>query len=209
MSIVCAAIKRGEVAIAADTQTSYGSLCVSSTHMVNSGKLFEVNDSIIGLVGWSAIEVVVEQLLRQEARLFRLHSRAEITSTMAEVHEKMKADHFLETYENRNQPVESSQLDALIINPGGLFMVGSYREVNEFHTYWAIGSGRNLALGAMHALYGGRRSARAIVEAGVQAAAEFDDGCSLPLESRVIALATRPARAASKPGLIRLGRVTA
>ena len=67
MSIVYAAIKGGEVAIAADTQTSYGSLCVSSAHLVNSGKLFEINDSIVGLVGWGAIEVIVEHLLRPAA----------------------------------------------------------------------------------------------------------------------------------------------
>lgn len=206
MSIVCAAIKGGEIAIAADTQTSYGSLCVSAAHLYNCSKLFEVNDSIVGLVGWSAIEVIVEHLLRHETKLFRLHSRAEITDTLHKLHDKMKTDHYLETFEDRNQPVESSQLDALIINPRGLFMIGSYREVNEFKTFWAIGSGRNLALGAMHALHAGRCSARTIVEAGVRAAAEFNDGCALPLESGVMNLAValeRPTPAKSVASLKR------
>jgi ATP-dependent protease HslVU (ClpYQ) peptidase subunit len=103
----------------------------------------------------------------------------------------MKQDYFLESYEDRDQPVESTQLNALIINARGLFEVCSDRSVSEFGTFWAIGSGRRVALGAMHATYESPKTARAIAEAGVAAAAEFDDGCGLPLRSEVMRLHSR------------------
>ena len=55
MSIVCAAVKDGEIAISCDTQSNDGSLTVSSKHIKNSNKLYVVNDSIMGIVGWNAI----------------------------------------------------------------------------------------------------------------------------------------------------------
>ena len=188
MSIVCGAIKNGEVAIACDTQSNFGSLKVSSKHMANHSKLFSVNDSIIGIVGWHAVIIVIEHLIRHEKELFRLSNRIEIFDTLLKLHDKMKTAYFIETSEDDDQPVQSNQLDGLIINKNGLFQIGSYREVNQFKTYWAMGSGKRLALGAMHALYKNRFTAKQIVEAGVMAACEYDDGCSGPTKSRVLKL---------------------
>lgn len=52
MSIVCAAIKNGKIAIACDTQVSHGSLKVTDVYLEHSSKLYKVNGNIIGLVGW-------------------------------------------------------------------------------------------------------------------------------------------------------------
>ena len=186
MSIVCAVKKNNEVAISADTLTSYGSLLASSRHLKNSGKLYKVNGSVIGLVGWSAICGIVEHLILLDKKIFQLGDRMEILSTLLVLHERMKDDYYLKTFEDRDQPVESIQLQGLVVNRNGLFEINSYREVNEYLTFWAMGSGKRLALGAMHALYDQEMSAKAIAEAGVRAASEFDDGCSLPLKSRTI-----------------------
>jgi len=186
MSIVCAARKNGEIAISGDSLTNYGSLRASSSYVANSSKLYRVNGSVIGLVGWCAISTVLEHLMQQEKKLFRFGNRMEILTTLLELHQKMKRDYFLQSYDDRDQPVESTQMHALIVNANGLFEVSSYRSVIEYKTFWAVGSGRRFALGAMHAVYAARKSARTIAEAGVRAAAEFDDGCSLPLRSKVI-----------------------
>ena len=63
---------------------------------------------------------------------------------------------FIETTEHSNQPVESNHLNTLIINKNGFFKIGSYNEINEFTRFRAIGSGRELAFGAMHAVLGAR-----------------------------------------------------
>ena len=186
MSIVCAVQKNNEVAISADSLASFGSLRASSRHMKNSAKLHRVNGSVLGIVGWSAVTDIIEHLILQDKKAFRLGSRMEIKSTLLALHRRMKNDYYLESYEDRDQPVESIQLRALIVNRSGLFEISSYREVNEYRTFWAIGSGRRLGLGAMHAVYDQELSAKEIAEAGVRAAAEFDYACGLPLKSQVI-----------------------
>jgi ATP-dependent protease HslVU (ClpYQ) peptidase subunit len=186
MSIVCAVKKNDEIAISADSLLSFGSTLASSRHLKNSDKLYRVNGSVIGIVGWNAVIGIVEHLILHDKKLFRLGSRMEILSTLLALHERMKHDYYLETVENRDQPVESTQLLALVANRNGLFEINSYREVNEYRVFWAMGSGKRLALGAMHALYDQQTSAKAIAEAGVRAACEFDDACGLPLKSRVI-----------------------
>jgi len=188
MSIVCAARKNGQIAISADSLTSYGGLSASATYRENSSKLLRVNGSVIGIVGWCAISSALEHLIHGEEELFRFGNRMEVMSTLLELHRRMKQDYFLESYEDRNQPVESTQLHALIATAGGLYEVCSYRSVGECRSFWAVGSGRRVALGAMYANWNSSVSARAVAEVGVRAAAEFDDACGLPLSSEVIQL---------------------
>ena len=77
--------------------------------------------------------------------------------TFLKLHPKLKESFFLNTKEEDADPYESSQFTVLVANPTGIFGVYSYREVFEFDRFWAIGSGRAFALGAM---YRGVRQAR-------------------------------------------------
>ena len=190
MTIIAAAIKNGVVSIACDSQFNLGSLKIDSKYRKNNDKLLKVNDSIIGLTGWCATTQILEHLAETEPSLFKLNTRWEIFEMLLTLHEKLKDYYFIETSENSDQPVESNQLDGLIINQKGIFEFGSYREVHQYDRFWAVGSGKLLALGAMHALYETDACAMTIVEAGVKSAAEFDDGCSLPLKSMCIELET-------------------
>ena len=72
MTVICAAIKNGQVAIAADTQISFGSMYLGADYIVNSGKLLNVNSSVIGLTGYTAIFEVVEQAIHADPSIFRL-----------------------------------------------------------------------------------------------------------------------------------------
>lgn len=189
MSIVCAAIKNGVVAISADTLSSLGSTVVSASHKKNSDKLYSINKSVVGIVGWQSVSNILEHMMVHQRELFQLGSRMEIFSTLLQLQEKFKEEYFLNTSEEDDQPVESNQLTALVVNRMGIFGIGSYREVNEYSTYWAIGSGRRFALGAMHAVYNKNATARSIAEAGVKAASEFEESCGLPLKTRTIRLA--------------------
>lgn len=186
MSIICAAVKNGTAAISSDSQSNSGDLKIHARHLSSPGKLYAVNGSVMGIVGWKAIANIIEHMILTDRGIFRMNSPVEIMSTLLDLHAKMKETYFIETKEEEDQPVESNQLDALIINKHGVFDVGSYRSVTEIATYWAIGSGRELALGAMHALYGTKASAKAVVEAGVSAAAAFEKSCGLPLKTRTI-----------------------
>ncbi|MCG7532749.1 hypothetical protein MHM98_15550 [Psychrobium sp. MM17-31] len=190
MTIIAAAIKNGQVAISSDTQVNFGALQVNSKYLVDKTKLFRVGDSVLGFTGWSATCQIMEHLLASEPELFELDSRMTIFSTLLKIQHKLKEEYFIDTSEDSDQPVESNQIDGLVINPTGIYQIGSYREVHQYSQFWSIGSGRRYALGAMHSTYDTATSAQEIAEAGVKAAAEFDDACNLPLHTMVLDLAT-------------------
>ena len=154
-------------------------------------KIIQVGDSYIGLAGSTAhFEVLRRVLGTMETP--RLHSRHEVFETFLRAHQVLKEQYFLNPKEEDDDPYESSQITALIANPSGIYGVYSYREVFSFERFWAIGSGRNFALGAMYAAYDRTASARRIAEIGVKAGAEFDKSSSLP--ARVFCVAARQSR---------------
>ena len=54
-------------------------------------------------------------------------------------------------------------------------------EVYEFTRFWAIGSGRDYALGAMYAAWNTLDTAAAVAQLGVEAGCEFDINTAAPL----------------------------
>jgi len=77
---------------------------------------------------------------------------------------------------------------ALIANASGIFGVYSMREVFEYTKFWAVGSGREFALGAMNSQYQRMRSATAVATAGIEAGAMFDKNSALPMTLYVLPL---------------------
>jgi ATP-dependent protease HslVU (ClpYQ) peptidase subunit len=61
--------------------------------------------------------------------------------------------------------------------------------VFPYSKFWAIGSGRDFAIGAMYAQYDKLDSAEEIARVGVEAGCEFDTNSALPLTSYTIKLA--------------------
>ncbi len=183
MTVIAAAVKDGQVSIAADTQSNFGSLKCAAGYMQDYSKIFKANGNIIAITGWTATTQILEYLADKEPKSFVLNSRWQILDFLLGFHERFKDEFFFETRENNDQPVESNQLDGLIINGEGIFSFASYREVHQHNKFWALGSGRRFAMGAMHALYEKDFTANEIAEAGIAAGAEFDDGCNFPIES--------------------------
>ncbi|MFK8014522.1 MAG: MFS transporter [Gammaproteobacteria bacterium] len=189
MSIIVAVRKGDTAVIGADTAESEDDLVISADYIVNHSKLLRAGDSVLGMAGWSATQHIIESVVRSKAVELNFSSGADIFETSRKLHEVMKSDYFMDPQEEKEQPVESSQISALIVNPSGIFELESYRSVAQYTKFWAIGSGKRLAIGAMHAAYDVLDDASAIAEAGMRAACQFDDGCSLPLEMVSVPLA--------------------
>ena len=166
--------KGGQLAIASDSLVTFGEMRLPPGYEAND-KMFALGTSIIGAVGSTAHMPVLRQALAALAPdELQLHSRDGLFDTFLRLHPKLKDRYFLNTKEHDSDPYESSQYSILIANSHGIFGVESYREVFEFERFWAIGSGRRFALGAMHAAFDKAKSAREIAEAGVLAGCEFD-----------------------------------
>ena len=181
MSTVVVARKGRSVAIASDSLVTFGETRLPHGYETNA-KMFKVGGSTIGTVGTTAHMPVLRQALAAlppEER--QLHTRDGLFDTFVRLHPKLKDRFFLNTKEHDSDPYESSQFSIVIANAHGIFGVESYREVFEFERFWAIGSGRRFALGAMHAAYAKAKTAREVAEAGVLAGCEFDTSSAGPV----------------------------
>ena len=185
----CVVVRKGdEVAIAADALVTFGDTRLSRAYERNQ-KVIPVGESFVALAGTTAHFPVMRALLTGMGDECRLMSRDEVFRTFLKVHEKLKNEYFINTKEDDDDPYESSQIVCLIANPGGIFGVYSYREVFSFDRFWGIGSGRNYALGAMHAVYDmPGMDAGAIARIGVDAGIEFDKSSAGPIDVHTVKL---------------------
>ena len=135
--------------------------------------------------------MVLESILtnHEKARDFKFNGRHEIYESFRKIHPILKEEAFLNTKEEDDDPYESSQLTAMIVNASGIFGVYSMREIFEFDRFWAIGTGRDFALGAMFAVYNSKMTAREIAELGVKAGCEYDTATGLPMNVASVKLA--------------------
>lgn len=188
MSIIVAVRKGNTAVIGADTAESDDDLVIRADYIVNHSKLISAGDSVLGMAGWSATQHILDAIVREQKIELDFSSSTAVFDSARALHEIMKSDYFMDPQEEKDQPVESSQISALIANPHGIFELESYRSVAEYTRFWAIGSGKRLAIGAMHAIYDRLDDPETIALVGLAAACEFDDGCSAPVETRRVAL---------------------
>ncbi|MEY4560751.1 MAG: hypothetical protein RLZZ618_28 [Pseudomonadota bacterium] len=178
----------GQVAMAADSLVTFGDTRLGPAYELNQ-KIFKVGDSWLGLAGTTAHFPVLRRALMGLSKTdLRLNSRDEVFDTFLKIHPVLKEHFFLNTKEEDSDPYESSQYTALIANSSGLYGVYSYREVFEFEQFWAIGSGRAFALGAMFAARDTARTARELAEIGVRAGCEFDKSSGGPVKVQTLKL---------------------
>ena len=181
MTTIVLVRKGNSAVIAADSLTTFGTTRLAPAYDRSPEKIVAYRDSFIGVAGSAAHQLVIENVLARNPDL-DLHGKAAVYESFRRLHPILKDEAFLNPKEEEDDPYESSQMTAMIANPSGIFAVYSMREVFEFDRFWAIGSGRDFALGAMWAIYDGKSSTAAqIAETGVMAGAEFDTGTSAPV----------------------------
>ena len=180
MTTVVVVRKNNEVAIAADSLTTFGDTRLSAQYDRTSDKIVQFRGNYIGLCGSAAHQLVFESLLAKHDDLDFSNKRA-IFETFRKLHPILKEQHFLNPKEEEDDPYESTQVTAVIANSSGIFGVYSMREVFEYTQYWAVGTGREFALGAMYSLYERLSSAEAVARAGIEAGATFDKNSGLPM----------------------------
>ena len=182
-------VRKGDsVAIAADSLTTFGDTKLAAQHDRTYDKIVRHRDTYIGLCGSAAHQLVFESLLAKQGD-FDFSHKAGIFETFRKLHPILKEQHYLNPKEEEDDPYESTQITALIANANGIFGVFSMREVFEYTRYWAIGSGREFALGAMYAQYDRLKSAAAVARAGIDAGCVFDKNSALPLTIYTLTLA--------------------
>ena len=187
MTTIVAVKKNGMVAIAADSLTTFGDTRLGRQYKGEHDKILEIGGSYIGLCGSSAHHLVLSALLPKLEDI-KLGSRMEVYETFRRLHPVLKEQGYLNPKEDEDDPYESSQITALIVNSSGIYGVYSYREVFDYDRFWGIGSGRNFALGAMFAAYDRCKTAAEVARIGVMAGAEFDTATQGPIVLHTVKL---------------------
>ena len=181
MSTIVVVKKNGKACIAADSLTTFGDLRMGSKYDTGYDKIQKYKEGYFGIVGSAAHALVMESVMEDMKVKLDFSSRMAIFETFRKLHPVLKDKYFLIAKDEDEDPYEATHIDAVICNQKGIFGVYSLREVSEYSTFWAIGSGAEYALGAMHALYDKLDSAEEIAKAGIEAGAEFNTATSLPM----------------------------
>jgi len=180
MTTIVVVKKNGLATIAADSLTTFGATRLSPDYDAAYDKIQRFGDTYFGIAGSAAHHLVIEKIFRKATDL-SFNGKMEIFDSFSKIHPLLKDDHFLNPKEEEDDPYESSQLTAMIANKSGIYAVYSMREVFEFKRFWAIGTGREFALGAMYAVYEQASTAEEIARVGIQAGTEFDSASSMPM----------------------------
>ena len=181
MSSIVVVKKAGKAVIAADSLTTFGHTKFGKKYQRNSEKIHKFESSFIGIVGDAAHSNVFENIVEKYAADLSFDSRKHIFETYLHLHQILKDKFHLNPNVDEDMAYQSSQIDAVIANQHGIFGMFEFREVHEFEKFWAIGSGKAYALGAMYAVYERLEDPLEIARVGVMASCEFDSSCDLPI----------------------------
>lgn len=188
MTTVVVVKKGDQIAIAADSQSTFGDVKMSARDDGHWNKIFGALGTYFSISGSAAHDLVLQAALKKVKKL-DFSSRAAIFESFRRLHPKLKEDFFLKTDEDEDDPYESSQMTVLIANASGIYGVYSLREVYEYQRFWGIGSGRDFAIGAMNAVYDDPKlTAEDIARIGVEAGCAFDVSSCLPMTCYTVEL---------------------
>ena len=189
MTTIAVVRKIGYAAIAADTLTKWGSGKESAAYVANNTKIVRAGDSFLAGSGTATFKLIMRDYFAQRGVPARFDTTINIFKTWQALHAALKERYYLVTVGEKDDTLESSKFDVLIANPHGIFGVGAHRTVQEYRKFYAIGTGTDLALGAMYASYDNPRlSAEQLARLAITAAAEFDDATGLPVVSHAVKL---------------------
>ena len=192
MTTIAVVRKNGYAAIAADTLTKWGTGKESAAYVANNSKIVKAGDSYLGASGTATFKLILRDYFGQRGVPARFDSTINLFKTWQAFHAALKERYYLVAVNEKDDSLESSKFDVLIANPHGIFGVGAHRTVQEYRKFYAIGSGTDLALGAMYAAYDSSRlSAERIARMAIEAASEFDDSSGMPAVSRAVKLKSR------------------
>ncbi len=188
MTTIVVVRKGSRACIGADSLAKYGETLESATYVANHDKLVCVGGTWIGPTGPASAQLILTSYFRAAEIQPDFTSAQGIFETFTDMMGALKEDYFLIPKEDERDPYESLQMEMLLAGPAGIFGVYPLRSVQEFTRFYAFGSGAELALGAMHAVYEEEADVLRIATKGLAAAAEFDDSTAAPFSLREVAL---------------------
>ncbi len=179
MTIAVAVRKGGEIVIAADTQNNFGhNRAPIANHRTQ--KILTVGGNHLATSGWGLYANILDDFLARK-RAPKLDTERDVFRFFQTFWKVLHEHYSLVNDQCQNEEERSpfGDLDAsfLLANGGGIFFVSSDTSVTEFQQYYAVGSGAEFALGALHALYDSDLDAETLARRACAAAMAFNVYC--------------------------------
>ncbi|MHC4909896.1 MAG: Ntn hydrolase family protein [Planctomycetota bacterium] len=187
MSIIVAITREGRTVIAADQQTSFGEGQRIPAENSTTPKILPVGDALVGGAGWGVYDHIMRHYLaRREPPAF--DSEAGVFEFFLGLWKALHDDYTFVNDQAQSRETPFGDLDStfLIASPGGIFKVSTDMDVCRFDRYFAIGSGADYALGALHALDQQRADLETMARGAVAAAMTFDTYCGGEVDIREV-----------------------
>ncbi len=170
MSIAVVVKKDNRVVIGADTLQSFDTNMAASDNL-NESKLRRIGSAILASTGWGLYDNILDDYLKTKKSV-RLSTKQEVFLFFKKLwpvlHEKYS---FVNNQcDDSNSPFGELDSAFMIANKKRIFFVSSDMCVTEFQKYYAIGVGRDYAIGAMHVLYNQKKGAEEIARLAIEAA---------------------------------------
>ncbi len=188
MTTIVVTRKDSLVCIGADSMAKYGETLEPAEYIVNHDKLIAVGDAWLGPTGPASAQLLLVSYFSESEQQRDFSGVHAIYETLREMQAVLKEDYFLNPKEDERDPFDSMQMEILIASPSGIFGAYPLRSVQEYTRFYAFGSGAELALGAMYAVWETAADAQQVARAGLEAAATFDDSSSGPFTLHTVAL---------------------
>ena len=186
MSVIVAVRKGSQIVIAADSQDNFGDLRPPPENH-EALKLRKIGDAVLGSSGWALYDDIFAHYLGK--RRVSLTHRASVFNFFVKFWKDIRRNYsFVNDQPGKETETPFANLDAsfLIATTEGIFLVSSNMSVSEFRQYYAIGSGSDYAIGAVHALYEREKDPAAIADRAVRAAMAYDNSCGGRITSHTV-----------------------
>ena len=173
MGTILAVKKGNEIALGTDSLNALD----TKLHPQSSGNrdcLLEVAGSFIGLASTPAYQLAFEAAMKNQdlKKLPSLLDVEGIFEFFLHMHEILRNHYGMYVNFQQSQEFEWSPMNAILVNPTGIFKIDSSRSIVECKCYGSIGSAKDFAIGAAAALYSSKKSAKQVVEAALQVTTE-------------------------------------
>jgi ATP-dependent HslUV protease, peptidase subunit HslV len=178
VSIAVAVRKGRKTVIAADTQSNFGDRRATVDNH-RAGKIRRVGASYVATSGWGIYDDVLRDHLTR-ARRPNLKTETDVFSFFMKLWKELHERYSLvndQAHEDDRSPFGDLDASFLIAGKESILHVSGNMSVSRFQKYYAIGSGADFAIGAMHVLYDRLGDAEAIAQEACATAIAFDVFC--------------------------------
>ncbi len=177
MSVIIAVTRNGRTVMCADTLTTFGDSQKVPAENLATLKIRRLGSSIVGAAGWAVYDCIVRDYLGE--RVPELETEGQIFAFFMDLWRVMhdKYSFVNDQAQSKDSPFGDLDSSFILANRNGIFKVSPDMDVSRFGQFFAIGSGAEYAMGAVHALYATVESAEELARRGVATASQFDVFC--------------------------------